>query len=76
MKKCSEGHIEIVWDENDKSWCPLCDKIDQLDNANDDLDRVRDDYEVAQERIKELEQQLSGEPEPPERNEDDPGKER
>ncbi len=66
MKKCDIGHDEIVFN---CQFCPLCDKIDQLDNANDDLDRVRDDYEVALERIKELEIELEPEKEPPEESE-------
>ena len=64
LKICSSGHPEIIFDVQ---FCPCCDLNDQLDNANEDLDQVRDDYEVSQERVIELEQQLSGEIEPPEK---------
>jgi len=76
MLICDKGHKQIVWDENDKIYCPLCDALDQVDTAENDLDTLRDELEIAQERIKELEIQLDPEPQPPERNEDDPRKDR
>ena len=66
MKICSEGHPEICFD--DAKFCPCCDLNDQLDTANNDLDTLRDDYAVAEDRIKELEIQLEPEREPPERD--------
>ena len=73
MRICNQGHKEIVHEETD---CPLCLVLAQKDDIENDLDNMRDECEVAQERVVELEQLLSGEQEPREINEDDPRKER
>ena len=69
MRICDQGHKQIIWE--DEVDCPLCLVLAQKDDIENDLDNMRDECEVAQERVKELEQQLSGEPEPPEKDKDD-----
>ncbi len=70
---CSKGHEEIAYT---CQFCPLCDVNNQLDDAQDDLIRVEDDYQSALLKIKELEIELEPEQELLDRNEDDPRKDR
>jgi len=77
MKICSEGHDELVYEGK---YCPACQINDQLDDANDDADKLRDEVVDLSEKIDELEDELKlykfKDGEPPEINEDDPRKER
>lgn len=57
MKLCSDGHIEICYDE--KGWknepCPLCEKINDLQNIQNKLDDVIEELASANRTIDDLE---------------------
>jgi len=43
MDMCSDGHIEIVWDNGHKKKCPLCQVISELKEVEENIESLQNE---------------------------------